>query len=374
MKEHQHETKTVTFRIEPMSVLVVLGMVAAASVLLKIVDVIFIIFTAIIIASVTEPTVEWLQRRYRLKHLVAVVITYVTLFVVFGIFIAFFVPLFLGQMREFFAVLPTYLEGVLSRSGATIESTTGIGNAAGDVVEGGLFSAANIAEDMYASLGNISSGAFKTAGNIFSHIISGVFVFSMAFYLSIQRDGVANFIDLITPVKHADYVKSVWRRSQRKISQWMQGQIISGVLAGLLVMVALMIIGVPYALTFGVFTAVMELVPMFGAFLSAAPIIMIAFVVKGPWIGVATAVVLIIIQQVQANIIYPYVAKRTIGVSPLIVIIAIAIGIKVAGFFGALLSVPFAAIIMEILGDMRMRHIKEMKQEQLKEQDVGQED
>src|SRR5690606_7750261 len=105
----------------------------------------------------------------------------------------------------------------------------------------------------------------------------------------------------------------------------------------------LSLLGVRQALLLSFLTGMFELIPLFGAFLAAAPAIMFAFLDGGVSFALVVAGLFVIIQQFESQLIYPLVVKKVVGVPPIISILALVIGAKVAGFLGILLSVPLAA-------------------------------
>lgn len=132
----------------------------------------------------------------------------------------------------------------------------------------------------------------------------------------------------------------------------MQGQLLLSLLAGVLVYLGLTILGVPYALVLAIFTAFMEMIPVFGSFISAVPAIGIAFVTGGMPLALIVGGLFIVVNQFQSNLVYPLVVKKVVGVPPLLVILALIAGGQLAGFLGVLLSVPIAAAISELVADI----------------------
>jgi predicted PurR-regulated permease PerM len=94
------------------------------------------------------------------------------------------------------------------------------------------------------------------------------------------------------------------------------------------------------------------LIPLFGPILAAIPAIAIALLSGGATLGVITLCIYIVIQQFESQLIQPLVVKKIVGIPVLVSIFAIIIGAKVAGFIGILISVPVAAVLMELLSDM----------------------
>ena len=164
-----------------------------------------------------------------------------------------------------------------------------------------------------------------------------------------------DFLKVVTPVKNHAHILDLWRRSQRKIGLWMQGQLILGLVVGVLVYLFLAILGVKYALTLALFAAIFELIPVFGPILAAVPAVIVALGTGGTSLAVWVILVYIIIQQFENHLIYPLVVTKVVGVPPLLVILALIVGMKLAGFLGIILSVPAAAIIQEFVVDLQRR-------------------
>jgi hypothetical protein len=109
-----------------------------------------------------------------------------------------------------------------------------------------------------------------------------------------------------------------------------------------------MLIGLPNALILAVFAGFMEAVPLVGPFIGAIPAILVALTVSPTaalWVVLAT----VIIQQIENNLLVPRVMKRTVGVSPLVTLLALIGFGSLFGILGALIALPLAAVIQLIL-------------------------
>lgn len=178
-----------------------------------------------------------------------------------------------------------------------------------------------------------------------------VIIIVLSFYLAVQEDGVGKFIRIITPYKHEKYMVGLWKRSQVKIGRWMQGQLMLSSIVGILVYLGLTLIGVEHALLLAVLAGAFELIPLFGAIMAAIPALFIAFIGGGMPTLMIVAIFYIIVQQFENHIIHPLIVRKVVGIPPIISIIALIVGGKLAGFLGILIAVPIAAIMMELLAD-----------------------
>jgi predicted PurR-regulated permease PerM len=159
----------------------------------------------------------------------------------------------------------------------------------------------------------------------------------------------------VIPVKYEEYSVDLWKRAQKKIGLWMQGQILLSVIVGILVYLGLLIIGVPYALLLAVFTAMVEIIPIFGSLLSGVVAVVVGYSDGGVAIAAVVAGLYIVVNQFESNLIYPLIVKKIIGIPPLLVIVALIADYTLAGFLGVVLSVPIAAVVLEFITDFDKR-------------------
>ena len=335
--------------IAPSTIILTLVVLAGAYTLWFLRDLALLVLTAIVLASAIEPGVAFFTR-YRLPRILAVLFMYlVVLGAVFGSLYA-LVPPILDDAQQFISVLPDYLETIeLPQTIMTATETSGFfSRESVSPADGFLDSLFALRE----SFSDASRGVIQLVATFFGGIFSLVLVIILSFYFAVQETGVEDFLRLVTPARHEDYVIGLWHRSQRKIGLWMQGQLLLSLIAGLLIYLGLLIMEVPYALLLAVVGAVAELIPVFGTFISLVPAVVVAFGAGGAPLALIVGGLFVIVNQFQSNLIYPLVVKKIVGVPALLVILALIVGGQVAGFLGILLSVPVAAALQEFLADV----------------------
>lgn len=342
--------KSISVNITPGSVVTVLLFVLLVALLWFLRDLVLIVLTSIVIASAMEPAVRFLMR-YRLPRVLAVIAMYLAVALVFFAVLVFFVPPVLSDAAGFLADLPETLAD-LNLSSATQGFLPWVN------IEDAV-SPADVLRDLSSTLTETGGGILAALAAIFGGIASFILIVVFAFYFSVQETGVDDFLRIVTPSSHQAYVLDLWKRSQRKIGKWMQGQLILALIVGVLVYLGLTILGVPYALLLAVLAGIFELIPVFGPILAAAPAIAIAFVDGGATLMLLAVGLYLLVQQFESNLIYPVVVKKVVGVPPLLVILALLIGYELAGFLGILLSVPIAGAVQELVGDIDRRRARE---------------
>lgn len=322
-------------------------------------DLVLILLTAIVIASAIEPATKWFKR-YKIPRVPAVLTVYTIIVIaVFGI-IYLFVPAILNDASGFFSALPGYIDSINISNPITNEPLVSSDRVAEGVSTVQGFSLESIIMDLQSSFTNASEGFFRVLNTVFGGIFSLILIVVFSFYLAVQETGIDDFLRIITPVKHQKHTIDLWKRSQRKIGLWMQGQLVLALIIGVLTYLALTIFGVPYALLLAILAAIFELIPIFGPILAAIPAVIIGFASGGPSLGIGVIIIYVIIQQFENHLIYPLVVKKVVGVPPLLVIIALIIGAKLAGFLGIILSVPVAAALQELVADIQKGKEKEL--------------
>lgn len=313
-------------------------------------DIVLVMLAAVVVASSIEPATKWFAR-HKVRRLPAVILIYGILVLLLAGFFLFFVPSLLNETITYLNNLPQNIS--INDLWSPISDSGLFGNtSAVNSLTQHTFSIREVVSALREVISGTSEGAFKTASVLFGGALSLVLIVVLSFYLAVQEDGVGNFLRIITPVKNHDYIIDLWKRSQLKIGYWMQGQLLLAVIIGLLVYLILMIIGIQHALLLATIAALFELIPVFGPILSAIPAIVIAMGDKGLTSAIIVTAGYLIIHQFENHLLYPLVVRKIVGVSPILVILALVVGFKLAGFLGAILAVPMAAVLMEYVNDI----------------------
>ena len=318
-------------------------------------DLVLVILTAIVIASAINPAANFFAKR-KIPRVASVLIIYFLIGVGLISLFAVFLPPFVQDVETLSRTLPTYIENLSNDRLANVPGfDTFLKNVTGTGVTG----------DLVDKIANTFSGAtvgfLSAASTVFGGLLSFILIVVISFYLAVQEDGVRDFLRVVTPVKHEKYVLDLWKRSQHKIGLWMQGQLLLAVIVGILTFLGLSVLGVPNAMFLAVIAALFELIPIFGPILAAIPAVAFGLLEGGVTLGLLTAGLYVIIQQFESQLIHPLVVKKIVGIPALVAIIALIIGAQIAGFLGIIISVPIAAIVMELLSDLEKQKAAAVK-------------
>jgi predicted PurR-regulated permease PerM len=303
-------------------------------------EVIILLLVALIFTAAIDPAVAWLHRK-KIPRGASVLLIYLVLFLIFGGMLYFLVPAISEQASELSMNFPQYLakinnwiQGFVSYSSS---HSIPLNNSE--------------SLNLTSGLTGITQGIFNTTLGIFTGIISLIIVLSMTFYLSVKEEGMEKFIISVTPKKHQPYVISMANQMKKKIGKWLQGQALIMLTIFVFDFLAFSLLGVPYALILALVAGFFEMVPYIGPILSGIPAVALGLLIS-PATGLMVLAYCVVIQQIEGHIIAPQIMKKTVGLNPIIVILALLVGVKLAGIFGGVVAVPVAAMVSVFLNDV----------------------
>jgi predicted PurR-regulated permease PerM len=307
------------------TVFFITGFIALIWALYLVREVIILLFMAIILMSALSPLVERLEKIKIPKSLAIAMIYLIIIGLIAGLISIGITPL-IEQTNKLAQALPKTIGNALPPN--LIDSGT-----------------------IERQVGSFTSNAVSVSIKIFSELIAFISVGVLTFYLLLERDKLDHLIAQFF-IGREEKVKRIVRRVEDKLGAWLRGQLVLSLMIGVSAYVALLLIGVPYALPLAIIAGLMEVVPVIGPIISAIPSILIAYVTLGPVYALVTAGAFFVIQQLENHIIVPQIMKKAVGLNPLIVILAVAMGGRLLGFAGALLAVPIAVTFQVVLEEI----------------------
>ncbi len=304
-------------------------------------DVLIIFIFALIIASAISPFANWLDEKGFPRLWGVLLLFLVVLSLIVGL-LSLIIPYVSQDISQLVSTLPqlvakvsTSLERVQQGSPEYLDFISEI---------------QNILQVFSDYLQQSSQSIFGLVVSIFGGVTSAIAILIISFYLSVTKRGIENFLGSVVPEKHEEYVLDLWKRSEVKVGLWLQGQLLLGLVMGLLVYVGLSFMGIKFALILGFLAAIFEIVPMVGPVIAAIPAIFLAFL-QSPALGLWVIVFYVVVQQLENHLLVPVVLGKTVGLNPIVVIISLLVGQQLAGIPGMILSVPVATIIVEMMDD-----------------------
>lgn len=308
---------------------------------------VLVLFIAIIIASIVNRFVS-LLKRIKIPRLPAVIIFYASfLFLVF-LFIYNFLPSTVSYLGDNLKELPSLLNYFKS---VNTDSYYWYSNFLSYLVD----TLKTVNTDVL--VGNVRSWIFNTSiassSLLINTMVNFVLTIIISFYIALSEKGVHNFLRLVSPKKHEDYIDGLFDRVQRKISGWFFGQVLVAFIVSIMVLAVLLICGIPFAIPIAIIAFVFELMPVVGVTMSSIPALFFAWNIGGPSLALIVLISFFLISQISSYFLYPKIIGKFVGIPTVLVIIALFIGVEVAGFLGALIAIPVATIAMELLEDFK---------------------
>ena len=314
-------------------------------------EILLVLLTAIILASFVESGIPYFKK-FKINRVFAVVILYVCTVLLLALLFYLFAPLLITEVYNFSVFLSNY---VPNSPIINYFSNDAFGGAK-DIVNNlsHSLSLTTLVTTSNAFIDNLSGGFFQVLSTAFGSIFNVVLIILISFYLSIQENGIENFLKIIFPVEHEEYVVDLWKRSRRKIALWMKGQMLLGILIAILTYLMLSLLGIEYALLLSLIAGTMELIP-YGILIALIPAVYFSYLSGGTGSALMVAGAYIILHQFEVFLFSPLVIKSVVGLSPLVVILAALIGFKLGGIWGLVIAIPVSVFIMELVSDIEKR-------------------
>ncbi len=313
---------------------VVAGVLVLAYVLRS---VLAMLFVSIIIAAALSPLVDWFEKK-KIPRLVGTLIIYLGIIALLSLIIYFAFPIIYEEILNLADSLPGLSDQVLH-----LLSNSALAERISDFISSYQGSLIKDASRFFSILINLGGG-----------IVSVLTVFLISFYLLLEKDGVSDFIKFITPQSVEGTVLKIWYRSRLRLGKWLRVQLLLSTVIGVMVWAALLILGVKYAFVLAIFAAICELVPMVGPILAGVVATIVALTQSLP-LAIWTAIIFILIQRIENDILVPSVMGKTIGFNPVVVLVALFVGGKLGGILGMLIALPVVIVIEETVRELNKK-------------------
>lgn len=289
-----------------------------------ILDLLLLIFAALILTSALSPLINKLVKM-KLPRVVAIIITYIIILGVVGAMIATLVPTLIEQSTRLISTLPPLL---IDKFNLTSLDTSLV----------------------QSELADLTKNIYSIALGFLSNLLTVILLLVLTFYLLLEQEKLKIRAATLFPNKEAR-VRRIISQIEDKLGRWLRGQLFLSLLVGILSYIGLIALNIPYALPLALVAGVLEVVPVIGPIISALPAIGMALTIE-PILALGVAAMYFVIQQLESHIIVPQVMKKAVGLNPLVVILAIAVGSRLLGITGALLAVPITVVIHIIVVDI----------------------
>lgn len=317
---------------------VIVGILLMILLFNKALSTLILLVLAIILGEAIRPLVARMAR-YHIPGPAAILLIYVVGLAIVGVILWLILNPLVQEISTLSANLPSYLTSL--RDAATeleqqLRAQAELSNALDSLVRSLTAALQQLIPALLAVPLNVLSGIL---GLFFDLVV--VLTMTLFWLMSTQR--LKPFVVGLFPPEQRDRANEVIGEVSRSFGGYVRGTLIAMALIGTLTGVALFLLAVPYALLLGLMAALTELLPYIGPWISGTAAVIVALVAVGPLKAVEVALLFLLIQEVEGNVIEPLVMNRQVHLDPLLVIVVVLIGINLLGIIGAILAVPIAA-------------------------------
>lgn len=284
-------------------------------------DIVLQLFVALILVSILNPFIVRLSK-YKIPKPISILLSYILIFGFFGLTIGAVLPPLIEQTTNLANGLPGYFQNSeLSR-----------------------YVNEDVVKQLVSQLGSVPSQIVKAGFSIFGNILNIFTVLIFAFYLLLIRDKFDSNLEFLFGKEKTKKVANFVNTLERKLGGWARGQLSLMVLIGVLSYIGFIILGIPYALPLALLAGILEIVPYVGPIIASVPVVILAFGIS-PFLGFAAIGLAILIQQLENYVFVPKIMEKSAGVSPIVTLVALAVGYRLAGIVGMIISIPIVIII-----------------------------
>ena len=280
-------------------------------------DILLQLFVAVFIMVVLNPTVRRFHTRFKIPRGFSVLVVYFSAILLIALSIGNIVPPLVDQTSVFVNSLPQHLKEL------------GLAPIISD----------QLISEVLVQLRSLPGQIVRLTVSLFSNLIGLLTILIFAFYLLMSREKLEEQLSYFIGVEKAKEAEHILDELETKLGGWARGQLSLMLLVGSSSYIGLVLLNMPYALSLAIIAGILEAVPYIGPILAAFPAVIIGFGIS-PVMGVANIALYFLIQQVENYVFVPKVMERSVGISPIVTLMALTIGFRVAGITGVVLSVP----------------------------------
>ena len=317
-------------RLPYRAVLLVAALAAAGLLFEQLVTLLLLVVIAIIIALPLAAGGTWLQR-FGVPRVIGVVVCLLAGFAIVALLAFLIVPPFVDQVKAFVNELP----GLVTRAEHHFHLKPGTVSRTAEQL------ASRYTQHPAKLLGPLSSIALGAASVIGAAIV----VLISALYAAINPDPLVRGLVRLAPFEHRGELLRVLGRIRAAWLGWLRGIALDMLVLGSLLFIGLKLIGLPFAVGFAVFSALLTVIPNYGSVISAIPPILLGLS-QSLHEAVLVTIVYVVVNQVEGNLVLPLIMGRSVSVHPAAVAIAVLIAGSLFGVIGLFIAIPLLSLTM----------------------------
>ncbi len=288
-------------------------------------DIVFQVFAALLLVSILNPFVNRLIK-FRIPRGIAIAIAYLLIFSFLGLSVGSIVPPLVEETTNLANNLPNYFQSS----------------------ELSKYVNEDLIRQVASQLGSLPSQVVKFVFSLFNNVLNILTVVIFSFYILLVRDRLDQSLEFLLGKEKSKNISDLVNILEVRLGGWARGQFTLMFSIGLLSYIGLLLLSIPYALPLALLAGIFEIVPYIGPIIAAVPAIILGFSIS-PFVGLATIGLTILIQQIENYLLVPKIMEKSTGVSPIIILVSLAVGYRLAGISGMIISIPVVIIIQTFI-------------------------
>lgn len=300
---------------------------------------VFPVLLALIVATVLWPPTRWLRGKGIPAALAAALVIVGALVVFFGVLGA-ITPSLVSQSGDLASQASkglTELQERAAQAPFNIDSST---------IDDAVKSATTWLQDQS---GQIASGALAGASAVGSGIVTLVLVLVLVFFFIKDGPQFLPFVRRVAGERTGAHLTEVATRSWNTLGGFIRTQALVSAVDAVLIGTGLFVLGVPLAFALAILTFFGGFIPIVGAFAVGFLSVLVALVAQGPMTALFVLILIIAVQQIEGNVLQPFLQGRSMQLHAGIILLSVAVGSTIFGIVGAFLAVPVAAVTAVVL-------------------------
>jgi predicted PurR-regulated permease PerM len=283
-------------------------------------DVIFSFFIAFILMSALRPAVDYLHNTRKLARATAALLVYVGFLAALSVLLGTIVPPIVNETLSFIEKLPDLVSDLPPQLVKYVRLQ-------------------EVSQQVAQYIPSFTNQLFSLVAQILSNTVLVITTLALGFYLLVEDDFdnkiISGYLSKHTRSKLSELMQLV----QTGLNSWFWGELTLMLVVGVLSYIGFAVIGLKYAVPLAVLAGLLEAVPTYGPTAALVPAVLLGFGVS-PLVGLAALAWGFVVQQLENNLLVPYIMKKAVGISPVTTLLALFAGLRLAGPLGILLAIP----------------------------------
>lgn len=291
-------------------------------------DIILILVFGWLVSFILEPFVDFFTDYLKIPRVISTIIVFILSAILIILSFALFIPDIISQFKTLEKIIPQFIENTPPQVQKTVAGSLNSLNNYGSIIP-----------------------------SLTQFFVNLVTILILSFYLVIDKNNINKRLFKIAPTRYHESLQFVQRVVDKSFASFVRIQVLWGVIGGIITWVVLTIFGVNFAASTSLLAGILTAVPVIGPIIGVVPPLFVSLIDR-PEQAVIVFLLIFIIQQFIFNVFGPKLIGKAFNINPVMVILSLLIGIKIAGFTGAVFAIPVISIIL-IIGRELYKDFKE---------------